>query len=147
MIVRLGEDMQDDNRPTEESATERKTGIRKQALLASFMTGVLLALATFLLWSNALQNRDTMLLSAARIMSSGIAQQVKQIVDNNLHVLETFADNWQDGPPAEERDYLSLATPLQARFPPFRPSTGSHRTTSSCMSPRSRGMSRRWVRT
>ena len=117
MIVRLGEDMQDDNRPTEESATERKTGIRKQALLASFMTGVLLALATFLLWSNALQNRDTMLLSAARIMSSGIAQQVKQIVDNNLHVLETFADNWQDGPPAEERDYLSLATPLQARFP------------------------------
>ena len=109
--------MEDDNRPTEETATERKTGIRKQALLASFMTAVLLALSTFLLWSNALQNRDTMLLSSARIMSLSIARQVKQIVDNNLHVLETFADNWQDGAPTEERDYLSLATPLQARFP------------------------------
>ncbi|WP_417815996.1 EAL domain-containing protein [Thalassospira alkalitolerans] len=109
--------MAEDIQQSEDSAVRRKTGIRKQALLAGFAIGIVLALATFLLWSNARQNRDTMLLSSARIMSTGIARQIKQLVDSNLHVIENFADNWQNGPPVEERDYLSLATPLQARFP------------------------------
>ncbi|PKR56411.1 EAL domain-containing protein [Thalassospira lohafexi] len=109
--------METENRQTtEEKAATQQSRVKRHALLAAFLTAVFFASATFFFWTAAIENRRAILASAANITATAIAQQVKQIVEANLGVLESFADIWQDGPPEDERAYLSVATPLQARF-------------------------------
>jgi diguanylate cyclase (GGDEF)-like protein len=109
--------METENRQTEDKAAIQQSRVKRHALLAAFLTAAFFASATFFFWTAAVENRRVILASAANITATAISQQVKQIVEANLGVLESFADIWQDGPPEDERDYLSVATPLQARFP------------------------------
>ncbi|HCW68996.1 MAG TPA: diguanylate cyclase, partial [Thalassospira lucentensis] len=108
--------METENRQTEDKAAIQQSRVKRHALLAAFLTAAFFASATFFFWTAAIENRRAILASAANITATAIAQQVKQIVEANLGVLESFADIWQDGPPEDERAYLSVATPLQARF-------------------------------
>lgn len=109
--------MEEENKPAEENTNTQTSRLKKRALVAGFLTAIFFASVTYFFWQTVENNRRTMLLSAGQITASAVAQQVKQIVSSNLAVLESFADNWQDGPPEDERDYLSVATPLQSRFP------------------------------
>ena len=137
--------METENRQTEDKAAIQQSRVKRHALLAAFLTAVFFASATFFFWTAAIENRRAILASAANITATAIAQQVKQIVEANLGVLESFADIWQDGPPEDERAYLSVATPLQARSAPFRQLTGYRQITSFCTSPRSRATFRPWA--
>ncbi|MEK9843652.1 EAL domain-containing protein [Thalassospira sp.] len=109
--------MEEENKQADENTSTQTTRLKKRALVAGFLTALFFASVTFFFWQTFENNRRTILLSAAQITANAVAQQVNQIVTSNLAVLESFADNWQDGAPEDERAYLSIATPLQSRFP------------------------------
>jgi sensor domain CHASE-containing protein len=115
--VTYGGDMEEENKQADENTSTQTTRLKKRALVAGFLTALFFASVTFFFWQTFENNRRTILLSAAQITANAVAQQVNQIVTSNLAVLESFADNWQDGAPEDERAYLSIATPLQSRFP------------------------------
>ncbi|MBO6808358.1 EAL domain-containing protein [Thalassospira sp.] len=109
--------MEEEAKLVEENETKQTSRLKKRALVAGFLTAAFFASVTYLVWNTVENDRRAILQSAGQITASSIAQQVKTIVNNNLSVLESFADNWQSGPPEDEREYLSVATPLQSRFP------------------------------
>lgn len=109
--------MEEETKHVEENTTKRTSRLKKRALAAGFLTAAFFVLTTFLAWKTVEHHRRVILQSSGHITATAIAEQVKGIVDNNLAVLESFADNWQSGPPEDEREYLSVATPLQSRFP------------------------------
>ncbi len=109
--------MEEETKHVEENTTKRTSRLKKRALAAGFLTAAFFVLTTFLAWKTVEHHRRVILQSSGHITATAIAEQVKGIVDNNLAVLESFADNWQSGPPKDEREYLSVATPLQSRFP------------------------------
>ena len=114
--------MEEENQQADENTTAQTSRLRKRALAAGFLTALFFTSVTYFIWQTVENNRRTILISAAQITSDAVAQQVKQIVASNLAVLESFADNWQDGAPEDEREYLSIATPLQNRFPALQAS-------------------------
>ncbi|MDP2696501.1 EAL domain-containing protein [Thalassospira sp.] len=105
-----------DQTPDEERRSETPR-IRVQAVLAALLSCLVIASATWVVWRNVQDTRNTSLTSSARILADSLGQQIARVVQNNIYLLESFADNWQAGPPVDERSYLSIATPLQSRFP------------------------------
>ncbi|WP_417803913.1 EAL domain-containing protein [Thalassospira lucentensis] len=109
--------METENKPTEDKAAAQQSRVKKDAVLKALLTAVFFASATYFVWQSAVESRRFILSSAAKITANSIAQQVQHIVEADLSILDSFADNWQEGPPEDERAYLSVANPLQARFP------------------------------
>ena len=109
--------MEEETKHVEENTSKRTSRLKKRALAAGFLTAAFFVLTTFLAWKTVEHHRRVILQSSGHITATAIAEQVKSIVSNNLAVLESFADSWQSGPPQDEREYLSVATPLQSRFP------------------------------
>lgn len=109
--------MEEEVQQAEENASKQTSRLKKRALAAGFLTAAFFVAVTFMAWKTVETNRKIILQSAGEITANAVARQVQTIVENNLAVLESFADNWQAGPPEDEREYLSVATPLQSRFP------------------------------
>lgn len=106
-----GPDMSDDDRD------EDKPRLRARAIVLALAVFIVLGGAGWLL-SNSLENaRLNARTSNARLLASALGEQISETVDRDIHVLESFADIWQDGPPKDEQDYLTVAAPLQSRFP------------------------------
>ncbi|MCC9624397.1 EAL domain-containing protein [Thalassospira sp. MA62] len=109
--------MDEETTPVEKSTSTFWMHLNKRALLSGFMAALFFTLATCLTWQTVEQNRRAVLGTAAQMTANAVAQQITQRVQTNISVLETFADYWQEGPPADEATYLMRATPLQNRFP------------------------------